>query len=61
MPLSDILARVRPELGGEVVGVAFRRKRDLWIYEFRIITPAGRLDEIYVDAATAHILKRERH
>jgi uncharacterized membrane protein YkoI len=61
MPLSDILARVRTELGGEVVGVAFRRKKDLWIYEFRVITPAGQLDEVYVDAATAHILKRETH
>ncbi len=59
LPLSDILARVRPELGGEVVGVAFRRKVGRWVYEFRVIAPAGRLDEVYVDAATAEILRRE--
>ena len=58
LPLADILARVRPELGGEVVGVGFKRKADRWIYEFRVIA-AGRLDEVYVDAATAEIIRRE--
>src|SRR5690349_4551248 len=40
-PLSDILAQVRPELGGEVVDVAFRRRADRWLYEFRVIAPDG--------------------
>lgn len=61
LPLSDILVRVRSALGGEVVGVAFKRKADRWVYEFRVIAAAGRLDEVYVDAATAEILKRESH
>jgi uncharacterized membrane protein YkoI len=61
LPLADILARVRPELGGEVAGVAFRRKASRWIYEFRVIAPNGRLGEVYVDAATAEIIERESH
>jgi uncharacterized membrane protein YkoI len=61
LPLFEILARVRAELGGEVAGVAFRRKANRWIYEFRVIAPAGRLDEVYVDAATAEIIERESH
>jgi uncharacterized membrane protein YkoI len=61
LPLADILARVRPELGGEVTGVAFRRKASRWIYEFRVIAPNGRLGEVYVDAATAEIIERESH
>jgi uncharacterized membrane protein YkoI len=60
-PLSDILARVRPELGGEVVGVAFRRRAGRWLYEFRIIAPDGAMTEVYVDAATAQIVERETH
>jgi peptidase YpeB-like protein len=60
-PLSDILAQVRPALGGEVVGVAFRRKANRWLYEFRVIDPAGRMTEVYVDAATAEIVRREAH
>jgi len=61
LALSDILYRVRSDLGGEVVGMSFERKRDRWIYEFKVVDPAGRLWEVYVDAATAAILKREGH
>jgi uncharacterized membrane protein YkoI len=62
LPLADILARVRPELGGEVVGVSFERDRGnggRWIYEFKVIRPDGRLVELDVDARTARVLKRE--
>lgn len=61
LALAEILTRVRAGLGGEVVGVEFERKRDRWVYEFKVIDPAGRLWEVYVDAATATILKREGH
>jgi len=61
LALVDILSRVRSDLGGEVVGVEFERKRERWVYEFKVIDPAGRLWEVYVDAATATILKREGH
>jgi uncharacterized membrane protein YkoI len=61
LPLFDILARVRSQLGGEVVGISFKRKRDRWVYEFKVVAGGGRLVEIYVDAASAEILKREEH
>lgn len=61
LSLFDILARVRSDLGGEVVGVSFKRRRDNWVYEFKVIGPGGRLTEVYVDAASAEILKREEH
>ncbi|WP_262268433.1 PepSY domain-containing protein [Microvirga yunnanensis] len=61
LALAEIMSRVRSDLGGEVVGVEFERKRDRWTYEFKVIDPAGRLWEVYVDAATAAILKREGH
>ena len=58
LPLADILARVRPELGGEVVGVSFERDDGRWIYGFKVIRPDGRLVEIDVDARTARVLNR---
>ncbi len=61
LPLIDILERVRADLGGEVVGVSFERKRGHWVYEFKVIRPGGALVEIYVDAASAQILKEEEH
>jgi len=61
LALAEILTRVRSDLGGEVVGVSFERKRERWVYEFKVIDPAGRMWEVYVDATTAAILKREGH
>ena len=61
LPLFDVIARVRTDLGGEGVGVSFKRKRDRWVYEFKVIGVRGELTEIYVDAASAEILKREEH
>lgn len=61
LPLFDILARVRSELGGEMVGVSFKRRGDRWIYEFKVIGVRGQLSEVYVDATSAEIIKREEH
>jgi uncharacterized membrane protein YkoI len=59
LPLAEILARVRGELGGEVVGVSFEREHDRWVYEFKVIGAGGRLAEVHVDAATAEVIQRE--
>jgi uncharacterized membrane protein YkoI len=58
-PLAEILARVRNQLGGEVVGVELDHERGRYIYEFKVITPTGKLREVYVDAMTAEFVKRE--
>jgi uncharacterized membrane protein YkoI len=59
LPLVDILAKVRGDLGGEIVGISFERKHDLWLYEFKVLEPSGRLVEVYVDAASGRVLERE--
>lgn len=58
-PLAEILSIVRDRLGGEVVGMEFEREDGRYVYEFKIVTPAGRLREVHVDAATAEILGSE--
>jgi len=58
-PLAEILAAVEERLEGEIVGVEFEREDGRHVYEFEVITPAGRLLEVYVDAATGAILQRE--
>ena len=55
--LSNVLQAVRPKLPGEVVGIEIEREQGLWIYEFRVADDKGRLFNVYVDAATARILK----
>ena len=58
-PLAEILANVADKLGGEVVGVEFEREDGRYVYEFEIVSPSGRLRDVYVDAMTAEILESE--
>jgi uncharacterized membrane protein YkoI len=57
LPLERILAAVRAEVPGEVVGVELEREHGAWIYEVRLIDPSGRRLVVHVDAAKAVILK----
>jgi uncharacterized membrane protein YkoI len=58
-PLDEILVIVEDELGGRIVRVELERRHGRYIYEFRVITPSGELREVYVDAMSAEILKRD--
>lgn len=62
-PLVEILERVTTQMPGEIVEVELERwharGERRWAYELVIISPDGRLREIYVDAATAEILGEE--
>jgi hypothetical protein len=58
LPLASLLPRVATMLGGEVAGVSFEREAGRWIYEFKVITAAGQLLEVQVDAKSARILGR---
>jgi len=53
--LAEILAAVRGQLPGEVVGVEVEHKNGRWLYEFKVVDHNGRLFEVYVDARTAAI------
>ena len=58
-PLSDILVELRTQLQGEVIEVELEREGEIYIYEFKILAPSGRVSEVKVDAATGKILKTE--
>jgi uncharacterized membrane protein YkoI len=57
--LSEVLAHVQPQLGGEIVGVAFQRDHQRWVYEFRLVTPDGGIGRVLVDAKSGDIINRE--
>jgi uncharacterized membrane protein YkoI len=59
-PLTEIIATVKKEIGGDVVGVEFESESGRYVYEIKIVTPDGRLREVYVDAMTAEILSDGR-
>ena len=55
LPLETILARLKGRLPGEIVNVKLERERGIWLYEFRVVEPQGRVREIAVDAATGAV------
>jgi uncharacterized membrane protein YkoI len=59
--LSEIIEELKLQLGGEIIEIQFkpRRRGRNHAYEFKVVTPKGRISEVLVDAATAKILKRE--
>jgi uncharacterized membrane protein YkoI len=54
--LAEILAELGPDLGGHVVGVEFDDEEGAYLYEFRVVTDAGLLKKVYVDATSGEIL-----
>lgn len=58
-PLAEILARIGDALGGEVIEVELDYDDGLYLYELKVLSPNGRLQEVTVDAATARILEWE--
>jgi len=58
-PLAWILNELGDRPGGEVVEVEFEEEDGRYVYEFEVITPAGRLEEVVVDAASGRLLERE--
>ncbi|MDI9848796.1 PepSY domain-containing protein [Rhodoblastus sp. 17X3] len=54
-PLEEILAKLRERFPGEIVKIKLEREHGIWVYEFRLLEPQGRLREITVDAATGAV------
>ncbi|MEE4296333.1 MAG: PepSY domain-containing protein [Wenzhouxiangella sp.] len=57
LPLAEILREVNGRLGGDIIEVELEREDGRYVYEFKVITSAGQLLEIYVDALSAEILE----
>lgn len=57
--LSDIMAELRPELGGEVIEVELKNKGRGYYYKFKVLAPNGRLGELSVDATNGQVIGRE--
>jgi uncharacterized membrane protein YkoI len=60
LPLDEVLAKVRAAVPGDVIDVELEDEDDGWIYEFKIIEPAGKVVKIEADAKTGAILKTTR-
>ncbi|MEP4254427.1 MAG: PepSY domain-containing protein [Nitratireductor sp.] len=59
LPLSSILAIVEKTWGGRVIEVDLGRDDGRFVYEIEIVTPAGRLLEAEIDAATGDLIESD--
>ena len=58
-PLEEIMPIVRERFTGDIAQVELKRDRGVWIYEFKLIDPAGRLIEVKVDALSGKFVNGE--
>lgn len=59
LPLQDILQRLDPP-GQRVLEVELERKRGRYVYEMETLDEDGQVWELYYDARSGELLKRER-
>lgn len=59
-PLAEITEAFNAKMAGEIMGVELEvEKQGGFVYEFKILTPEGKLKEVDVDAKSGDILKVE--
>jgi len=57
LSLEAILKIVKTKIDGEIIEAEFEYEDGIPVYEFKYISKAGRVREMYVDAKTGKILK----
>lgn len=58
-PLEKILEMVRAKVPGEILETELEHDDDGLVYDFKILRPGGRVQEVEVDAATGRLIKIE--
>lgn len=57
LPLPAVLERLQREVPGKVLEVELEQERGSWIYEIKLLTPAGQLTKVKLDARTGEVLR----
>ncbi len=58
-PLAEILATVARQVPGEVINVEIEQEDSALFYEIKVLTGAGRIVEIKIEAMSGRILEIE--
>lgn len=56
-PLRDVLAAVSRRSDAEVLDVDLHEAPRGWVYALRVLTPAGRVRDVFLDARTLEVLQ----
>ncbi len=59
LSLAEVSERARARFPGRILEAELEREGGRWVYELKILDPAGRLREVYVDAQNGSLLDHE--
>jgi uncharacterized membrane protein YkoI len=57
LPVGVVLERLRAQVPGEIMAMEYEHEYGRWVYEFKLIDPAGRLRKVHLDAATGELME----
>ncbi|MCF6336517.1 MAG: PepSY domain-containing protein [Gammaproteobacteria bacterium] len=60
LPLEDIIKAAKARQPGRVIEVELENKKGRYVYEVELLNARGEVWELYFDAATGELIKRER-
>jgi uncharacterized membrane protein YkoI len=61
VPLERVIAELGAAVPGEISGLELEKEHGIWIYEFKIISPDGRMLKVRVNAKTGKLIKKTEH
>ena len=56
LPLDRVIAPLNDRGSGEISGVELEKEKGIWIYEFKIISPAGEMQTVRINAMTGNLI-----
>jgi uncharacterized membrane protein YkoI len=59
LPLAEVIAGVKGQVPGQLLEVELENEHGVYVYELKILTPEGHVQEVEANAATGKILKVE--
>ena len=60
LPLDRVIGRLRDSVPGEVSGLELEKENGIWIYEFKVISPAGQMITVRMNAKTGALAGKAR-
>jgi uncharacterized membrane protein YkoI len=59
LPLEQVIARLEGHIHGEISRIELEKEDGIWVYEFKVISPQGRMIEVHIDAKTGKLIGKK--
>ena len=59
LPLDQVKAGLESRIHGEITGIELEKEHGIWVYEFKVISPGGKMIEVHIDAKTGKLIDKK--